>query len=158
MTSSGSLPARQGPARPLGPILDFMRLLWAIDHGLETASKRMEARLGVTGRQRLVILIVGRFPGISAGEIAEILRVHPSTLTGVFRRLEKRQLIARHNDPADARRALFTLLDGGRHIDGVRRGTIQAAVQRALAGVPERRVAAARSILDAVFLELMRDD
>jgi hypothetical protein len=65
----------------LGKVLDFMRLLWSVDHGLQSLSKRMDARLGVTGPQRLVIRIVGRFPGISPGEIADILKVHKSTLT-----------------------------------------------------------------------------
>ena len=66
-----------------------MRLLWAVDHGLQRRSKRMAATLGVTGPQRLVIRIVGRFPGISAGRLASILHLHPSTLTGILRRLER---------------------------------------------------------------------
>src|SRR5439155_8811053 len=68
----------KGP--PLGAVLDFMRLLWAVDHSLQSASKRMEAAYGITGPQRLVVRIVGRFPGIAAGRVAEILHVHPSTL------------------------------------------------------------------------------
>ena len=74
---------------PLGEQLEFMRLLWAIDHGLQTRSKRMAAALGVTGPQRLVIRIVGRFPGVSAGQLARILHLDPSTLTGILRRLER---------------------------------------------------------------------
>ncbi len=34
---------------PLGKVLDFLRLLWAVDHGLNRTSKRMEVELGVTG-------------------------------------------------------------------------------------------------------------
>src|SRR5689334_17453862 len=90
----------------LGEVIEFMRLLWAVDHGLEASSKQMDAQFGVTGPQRLVIRIVGRHPGISAGQIAEILHVHPSTLTGVLGRLVERGIIHRRVDPADARRAL----------------------------------------------------
>ncbi|HUJ27995.1 MAG TPA: MarR family transcriptional regulator, partial [Myxococcales bacterium] len=32
---------------PLGAVLDFMRLLWAVDHSLQSASKRMEAVYGI---------------------------------------------------------------------------------------------------------------
>src|SRR5713226_7752815 len=97
----------KGP--PLGSVLDFMRLLWAVDHALQSASKRMESAFGMTGPQRLVVRIVGRFPGIAAGRVAEILHVHPSTLTGVLKRLEARGILQRKPDPLDARRALFML-------------------------------------------------
>src|SRR5262245_25746765 len=93
----------------LGEVLDFMRLLWAIDHSLSSASKRMDAAVGITGPQRLVIRIVGRFPGISAGDIAGLMHVHPSTLTGVLSRLARRGVLKRKVDPVDARRALFSL-------------------------------------------------
>src|SRR5580658_2848349 len=83
----------------LGEVIDFMRLLWAVDHGLEASSKQMDALFGVTGPQRLVIRIVGRHPGIAAGRIAEILHVHPSTLTGVLRRLVERGILTRSGDP-----------------------------------------------------------
>src|SRR5207249_10394609 len=89
---------------PLGAVLDFLRLLWAVDHALQSASKRMESNFGMTGPQRLVMRIVGRFPGIAAGRVAEILHVHPSTLTGLLKRLESRGLLQRRTDPGDARR------------------------------------------------------
>src|SRR2546421_7190843 len=49
----------------------------------------------LTGPQRLVMRIVGRFPGIAAGRVAQILHVHPSTLTGILKRLEARGLLQR---------------------------------------------------------------
>jgi DNA-binding MarR family transcriptional regulator len=128
-------------------VLDFLRLLWAIDHRLQSASKYMVARLGITGPQRLVLRIVGRFPGIAAGRIATILHVHPSTLTGVLRRLEHQQLIRRRPDPRDGRRALLGLTAAGRTLDLRLEGTIEAAVERALAQVDGRQLRAARRVL-----------
>jgi DNA-binding MarR family transcriptional regulator len=64
-----------------------MQLLWAVVHELEITSKRMTGEIGVTGPQRLVLRVVGLFPGLSAGELATILHLHPSTLTGVLQRL-----------------------------------------------------------------------
>src|SRR3954470_8298318 len=103
----------------LGEVIEFMRLLWAVDHGLEASSKQMDTLYGVTGPQRLVIRIVGRHPGIAAGRIAEILHVHPSTLTGVLARLSERGIITRQADPEDGRRALFSLTTQGRKLDEV---------------------------------------
>jgi DNA-binding MarR family transcriptional regulator len=141
----------------LGDVLDFMRLLWAVDHALQSTSKRMESRLGITGPQRLVIRIVGRVPGISAGELAEIMHVHPSTLTGILKRLDGRGMITRKPDPKDARRALFALTAKGREVDALRSGTVEAAVRRALTRLSEPQIAATAEVLGAVAAELSRD-
>jgi MarR family transcriptional regulator, organic hydroperoxide resistance regulator len=141
----------------LGEVLDFMRLLWAVDHALQSMSKRMEASLGVTGPQRLVIRIVGRFPGISAGELADILHIHPSTLTGVLKRLEARGIIDRKIDPNDARRALFGLTAKGRDLDGLKTGTVETIVKKSLTKLPTRKVAAARDVLGLLSVALLEE-
>src|SRR5664279_5074759 len=101
----GTRPASRDDKFELDPVLDFMRLLWSVEHGLQRISKRMENDLGITGPQRLVLRIVGRFPDMSAGELAHIVRLHPSTITGILRRLVERGLIERKTDPGDSRRA-----------------------------------------------------
>lgn len=143
---------------PLGETLDFMRLLWAVDHGLQSRSKRMETEIGVTGLQRLVIRLIGRQPGISAGELADLLHVHPSTLTGVLKRLVERGYIHRDKDPEDARRSKFVLVAGGEKVDATQAGTVEAAVRRALSRLPANRLGAAREVLGAVAAELARSD
>src|SRR5580692_8111883 len=86
----------------LDPVLDFMRLLWSVEHGLQRMSKRMESQLGITGPQRLVLRVVGKFPGLSAGELAHIVRLHPSTITGILQRLVAKGFLARQRDPGDS--------------------------------------------------------
>jgi DNA-binding MarR family transcriptional regulator len=152
--------ARLGSAavsRRLGRVLEFWRLLWAVDHALQSTSKWMEVRLGVTGPQRLVIRMIGCFPGASAGALADLLHVHPSTLTGVLRRLTDRGAIRRSADPLDSRRALFSLTARGLRIDRLRSGTVEAAIIRAVAHTPARNRAAARGILARVAFELERE-
>ena len=142
----------------LGEVLELMRLLWTLDHGLQSTSKRMAANLGITGPQRLVIRIVGRFPEISAGELADILCVHPSTLTGVLHRLESRGLLHRKRDPSDGRRALLSLTKKGLGFDALRTGTVEAAVRRALSKVARDTMVSARAVLESLGRELMRDN
>jgi MarR family transcriptional regulator, organic hydroperoxide resistance regulator len=137
----------------LGPVLEFMKQLWALDHGLHTASKRMKTTYGITGPQRLVVRFVGRSPGISAGALAALLHIHPSTLTGILRRLEARGVVQRRHDPKDARRALLGLTARGRHVDALRIGTVEQAVRRVLARMPQDVMATER-ILAALTLEL----
>lgn len=141
--------------RRLGPVLEFMRALWAIDHQLQSASKRMETALGVTGPQRLVLRIVGQHPGITGGEVADILHLHPSTLTGILKRLGARRLVDRKADPADARRALLFLTARGRGVD-VRSGSVEGAVRRALAKLPPRAVRETREALEGIAAEIDR--
>lgn len=144
-------------AQRLGRVLEFMRVLWAVDHALQSTSKWMEVRLGVTGPQRLVIRMIGCFPGVSAGALATLLHVHPSTLTGVLRRLTDRGAIRRTADPHDSRRALFWLTTRGTRIDRLRSGTVEAAITRALSHAPARNLAAARGMLARVAFELDRE-
>lgn len=154
--STPTPPPSQEPERNLGPVLEFMRTLWAVDHALQSASKRMEARNGITGPQRLVLRIVGRNPGISAGAVSETLHLHPSTLTGVLKRLETRGLVERRADPADARRALLHLTSRGRELDDVRSGSVEAAVRRSLGRLPPRTVQAARRLAETLVEDLER--
>ncbi len=135
-----------------------MRLLWAVDHGLQRRSKRMEVELGVTGMQRIIIRLIGRYPEIAAGRLAELVHVHPSTLTGVLRRLVERGYIHRERDPMDARRSRFVLLPAGAQIDSTQAGTVEAAVRRALSRLPPEKIDAARTVLAAVAEELARPD
>jgi DNA-binding MarR family transcriptional regulator len=148
-------PARTRP-RDLGPAFDFLRALWAVDHQLQLASKRLAGSIGVTGPQRLVIRLVGRYPGISAGQVSAQLHLHPSTLTGVLRRLEQGGLLARRPDPGDGRRARLFLTPRGKSIDAVRGGTVEAGVRRALARLAPRSVRAARQVLEVLSDQLAR--
>ena len=124
----------------MGPVLEFMRVVWALDHALQKTSKRMETALGITAPQRLVIRILGRFPGMSAGLLALILHLHPSTLTGVLKRLQRRGLITRRADPRDHRRAVFGLTVKGRSLDVEAEGTVEAAVRAAFDELPGAKI------------------
>jgi len=138
-------------ASPVLPdVLEFMQILWAVVHGLERSSKGMAADLGVTGPQRLVIRVLGLFPGVSAGELATVLHVHPSTLTGVLQRLVSQRMVLRITDPADRRRAVLRLAPRGKRVNARRRGTIEAAVAAALAQSTSADRLAARRLLQRV--------
>jgi MarR family transcriptional regulator, organic hydroperoxide resistance regulator len=146
-TRAAPSPGANGAPDSLGPVLDFMRLLWAVDHGLTRLSRRMERTSGVTGPQRLVVRLVGQRPGISAGELARTLHLHPSTLTEVLQRLTARGALRRKQDTADARRALFWLTRRGLALDASRSGTGEARVRVALGSLSSQDLAAAARVL-----------
>lgn len=150
MTSLSPVDPADPFAADLPDILQFMQLLWAVVHGFETTSKRMASTMGVTGPQRLVLRVVGLFPGVSAGDLAAVLRVHPSTLTGILQRLVAQRLLRRANDPRDRRRAVLRLTARGARVNATTLGTIEAAVGTALSGVTARDRAATRRVLEGL--------
>src|SRR5262249_23693531 len=135
---------------PLTDVLEFMRVLWALDHALHKGSKRMASKLGVTAPQRLVIRIVGRFPALPAGRLGALLHLHPSTLTGVLARLEAQGLLRRKRDPGDGRRWLLVLTAKGARMDIESAGTIESAVRSALRAAAPREQAAACKLLGMI--------
>ncbi len=141
-----------------GETLRFMQRLWDLVHALDVRSKRMAKTLGVTGPQRLVIRVLGRSPAMAASDIAETLGMHPSTLTGILRRLEGHRMIERKVDDADRRRARFRLTARGKQIDRERKGTVEAAVRRALGRADGSIIGKTSVMLTLLTEELSRDE
>jgi DNA-binding MarR family transcriptional regulator len=141
-------------ARRLDATLDFMRMLWTIENCLQSTSKRMAATIGVTGPQRLVLKVVAKFPDISAKEVAHLLRLHPSTVTGILHRLVDKQLLSRDRHPSDGRRARLRTRAAARPFIRGRKGTVEAAVARALGRLPRTSIRGARLVLAAIVDEL----
>lgn len=142
----------------LPDVLKFMQVLWALVHGLERTSKKMTAEIGVTGPQRLVLRVVGLFPGVSAGDLATILHVHPSTLTGVLQRLIAQRLLQRLHDPTDRRRAVLNLTSRGVRANAVKAGTVESAIAAALADVSAADRVIAKRVLERLAAGLGASD
>jgi DNA-binding MarR family transcriptional regulator len=114
----------------------------------------MTAAFGVTGPQRLVLRVLGLFPGISAGDLAAVLHVHPSTLTGVLQRLLAQRWLLRVEDPRDRRRAVLRLTTRGARVNAVDAGTVESAVAEALAEITARDRAATMRVLERLAAAL----
>jgi DNA-binding MarR family transcriptional regulator len=138
----------------LPDVLAFMQLLWAVVHGVESRSKRMRSEIGVTGRQRLVLRIIGLCSEVSAGDLAAVLHVHPSTLTGLLQRLIAQGMLRRVVDERDRRRVLLSLTTRGSRINTTHAQTIEAAIGVALRGVTAGQRAGAREVLRRIAEEL----
>jgi len=149
--------ASRDPADRLPNALAFLRLLWAIDHGLRSVSRQMHGKLGMTGPQRLVLRMVGKFPDLMPSELAALLHLDRGTLTGIVERLASQQLLSRKANEKDGRSFLLRLTARGQLLDREVPGTVEACIQRALAAVPRAKVEAAKVVLEAVARELAKD-
>lgn len=147
--SSSEGAATAAPERSLGSVLDFMRTLWAVDHSLFAATQPQRQKLGITGPQRLVLRIVASYPGISPGDLSTLLHLHPSTVTGLVKRLARKRLLVRGTHSQDARRAVLTLTAQGMAL-GLEPGPAEELVQDALDVLDPSDVAIAETVLRTV--------
>lgn len=144
----------QPPPAPLTHALEVMRRIWAVDHAARRLSRVMEAELGVTGPQRLVVRIVGQRPGISAGELCALLHLDASTLSGHLQSLSDAGILERRPSPTDARKACISLTPKGKRFDVQTPGTVEAAVESVLAGVDPRSLGHVERFLETLVAAL----
>ena len=139
---------------PLDPVLDFLRLLWSIEHGLQRMSKRMEASWE------------SRDPnGSCCGSLVSFrdCRRESSRISsdctrarspGILQRLVARGLLERERDPGDSRRARLRLKARAFAYTRTSPGTVEKAVTQALNRVGASDVRAARRVLAEVARRL----
>lgn len=134
----------------LGAPLDFLRRIWRMNQSFEKLSVRMERRLGVTAQQRLVIRCVGKYPGITSGQLADLLHVDPGTVSSTSNRLEAKGLLEKRRDLRDRRRTFLHLTASGQALDKPADGTVEAVVSQLLAAAPAEDVEAMKRLVSGL--------
>jgi DNA-binding MarR family transcriptional regulator len=142
------------PKKNLDPVLSFLRMLWAVDHGLGRISKKLLATMGITAEQRMILRFVGSHGTIAAGELARLLHVDAGTISASLRRLEEQGLVTRARGEGDGRRVEVELTRRGKSFDLPAKNTAEDAVARALANTSPRDVASAVRVLEEVIAQL----
>ncbi|MGE3956169.1 MAG: MarR family winged helix-turn-helix transcriptional regulator [Vicinamibacterales bacterium] len=138
-------------------VLQFLQTVWRLEHALERASKRMEDTIGLSGPQRFALRMIGVQPGITAGELAGVLHLHPSTVTGIVQRLELRKLVKRTANESDGRVAhLFLTPAGAKANKPAGKGTIERAARNALTRIPATQQKATAAMMHEFAAELMK--
>jgi DNA-binding MarR family transcriptional regulator len=127
-----------------------MQELWGLEQGLNSRSKAMLSRYGITGPQRLVVRVVGRLGPISPASLARVLHLHPSSVTRLVRRLEARGYIRRTPAAAHAGRLLLALGTRGGRVEKLGAGTVESAIRSALAAASSSDVEATRRVIGLV--------
>jgi MarR family transcriptional regulator, organic hydroperoxide resistance regulator len=132
---------------PLTPALELLTHVWMLNHALERVSSRMDRDLGVTAQQRLVLRCVGKFPGITAGQLATVLHLDPGTISAALRRLEAKGLLDRRRDLRDRRRVNLGLTAQGRALDRPTDHTVEHGVDRLLDTARQADLTTAKRVL-----------
>lgn len=150
--------ADNGTAPPvvLDRALEFLRLMWAVDHQLHSVSKRMLGTVGITAPQRLALRIIGGNPGLTSGQLAILLHLDPGTVSGIVKRLEEGGLLTRSRNADDTRRMHLKVTRRGSVLNQRRTGTIEAAMVRTFDALKATEVAATSKFLQRFATELER--
>jgi len=142
---------------PLGPALVFLDQLWQLNHALLQLSGHMDKRLGVTAQQRLIVRCLGKYPGMTAGQLAALLHLDAGTISASLRRLEEKRVIERRRDPRDKRRASLGLTEKGRALDRSAKGTVEYAVEQLLLEGNQQEVATTARVLGQLTALLIQE-
>jgi DNA-binding MarR family transcriptional regulator len=128
---------------------DLRRLFKAI----QEHSKAILRATGLSGPQVWALTILGAEPELSLGELAERLFAHPSTVSGIVDRLEKRGAVRRAVDPSDARGIQLSLTPLGRRLLKRSPPPFQVGLSKALEDLPAAQLGQLRRGLDRVVRE-----
>ena len=143
---------------PLNPALSFLQRVWELNHALERLSNQMERRIGITAPQRFIVRCVGKYPGMTAGQLASILHLDRGSVSAALRRLEQQGILKRRRDPRDGRRVTLGLTPKGRTFDVSRSGTVESAVVHLLETSSKAEIEAARSVLSRLSAALAEEE
>lgn len=93
----------------------FLALTEAADR-TRTFVDAVQARLGLTGGEYALLRVIERHQDLTAAEAGQRLRIKGPSVAEVVARLERRGLLRRAADPADARRRKLRLTPAGRQL------------------------------------------
>jgi DNA-binding MarR family transcriptional regulator len=97
-------------------IFETMQSLRRIFKALQNYSHEVSHRYGITGPQLWVLKTVFKDGGLPLGELSQKMYLHPSTITGVVNRLEKKGYVSRDRDQEDRRVVMVQLTPKGKRL------------------------------------------
>ena len=139
-----------GASSEVGEILRAVR---RIVRRVESHSREMEERLGVSTAQLLLLEAVARDEAASQADLGARIDLAPSTMVGITDRLVAAGLVARVRVPTDRRRYHVQLTDQGRAFLAAVPQTLHHRFLDRLAALPEEdRVRLASALVEVVRL------
>ncbi len=113
-TETPQATAASRPKASSDPMGETFDLIDEIEKKTSRLVTRTVAEAGLTPAQYLVVANLPEKGGRPLGELADVLRCSPSTVTGVVDTMEKKELVAREPNPDDRRSHLLVLTTKGR--------------------------------------------
>lgn len=146
---------------PLPPPDDWLRLdaqlcfrLYAASRGLTRCYQPLLDALGLTYPQYLAMLVLWERDGLTVSELSEKLKLDPSTMTPLLKRLESAGWISRQRRKQNEREVEIALTDAGRALRE-RALSVPPAIMAATGFTP-REAEALRTLLERLMQAMNR--
>ncbi len=142
------------PISRAGAISETMQSLRRIFKALQNYSHEVSHQYGITGPQLWVLKTVFKNGGLPLGELSQKMYLHPSTITGVVDRLEKKGYVSRDRDREDRRVVMVQLTPKGKRLAKRAPNPVQGKM---IHGLRQMRKEKLESIYEAVqaLVEIM---
>jgi DNA-binding MarR family transcriptional regulator len=98
------------------PITEIMQSLRRIIKAIENYSNEVSGNFGITGPQLWALKTISQHEELFLGELSKGMYLHPSTITGLIDRLEKKGFVERYRDQGDRRVIKLRLTPSGKDL------------------------------------------
>jgi DNA-binding MarR family transcriptional regulator len=137
-------------------MLDVLRQFRVVIRSIKQHYQWVEQRCGVSGAQLWAMERIAATQGITPGDLARELAIHPSTASNLLARLEASKLVERRRRHADQRRVQLYLTARAQAVLAKAPRPLKGVLQQALADLPPTHLATLHTGLDEL-LGLMRN-
>jgi DNA-binding MarR family transcriptional regulator len=127
-------------------------LLMKAGHYIGLEFETVLAEFDLSGREFLVLSFVRASDALSQQQLSERLNLDPTIVVGLLDALEQRDLLSRAKHPADRRRNVLALTEGGLRLHGAAVAAAEAAEAAFLAELSTAERAELRMLLRTVLV------
>ena len=121
-------------------IYDTMQSLRRIFKALQNFSHEVSTKFGITGPQLWVLKTIFKNGSLPLGELSKKMYMHPSTITGVIDRLEKKGYVSRDRDRKDRRVIKVQLTPKGKRLVKRAPNPVQGKMLHGLRGLKKEKL------------------
>ncbi len=131
--------------------------IFAAGFAIETALNEELAPVGITHRQVQILGALAVHGQAAQNELAEVMRVEPSSVVRLLDRMERAGWITRESDPVDRRKKIVRPTEKVEPVWQQIKARGMRAKERGLQGLTEEQVATARQVLRTIRQNLTGD-
>lgn len=149
----GSAPeAPEAPTGPAAPTLLY--LMKQLELQVRSHLDELVRPVGLTALQYTALTVLEGHPGLTSARLARRSFVTAQSMADMIKALLERELIERHDDPADRRRLVLALTPQGRELLDHYRRPVADLETRMLSGLTAAQAAALRRAVLSCHLAL----
>ena len=140
-------------------MLDVLRQFRVVVRSIKRHYRWVEQSCGVSGAQLWAMERIAASPGVSPGDLARQLAIHPSTASNLLARLEGLGMIRRGRRSRDRRRVQLSLTAKGSAVLRKAPRPLKGVLQQALSDMPPANLATLQRHLGDLLARMQaRDD